>query len=187
MKVFRRYGKWHRVHKVDSILQDPQMATTLCGIRIPAKKAECHMAPLNHMVCQHCYYISRAAEITKESLYSRIPTIEQKLKTRKGIISEIRDLIKPTFFIVHIHGVYGVEIEVAWKSDATISVENCSMCYLTKAKLRKCVSLNSVHSTIEEMGRRVLNVCDASDALAKKSGRGSQEFFEELLDKAEHR
>lgn len=61
MKVFKgwyrkslahRDAVWHRVYHVGSIFDDPQMANTVCGRRIPAAKCDFNMNPDNP--CKQC-------------------------------------------------------------------------------------------------------------------------------------
>lgn len=166
---------WHCVLRVDSV---SEIAYTICGKYLPITNCDFNTNP-DHK----CIRCENSPRVTVKTGWAFTPVIK-KLITKKDIVAEIRRLITPKTFIIHIWETYAVDISVSWESDTNISVEDVDICCITTTKKKKCVSLEHMQAEIKQLGQRVLRVCDASDALAKKAREESQGFFEELLDEA---
>jgi len=192
----RKGAVWHRVCRVDSILDDRQIAYTVCGRRIPTTKCDFNMKPNNE--CMQC---SKSPGVILETGRGFVPVGEKSTLTKTAwhfwkiqAIAELKRLLKPRTYCVRIWESEGVLITTAWESDVSISIK--AKTQIISKRRKRVITLEQVQADLGRFKSAIDCLCDATDALAlaakkrkKLKGRlteeESQAYFEELLHEAE--
>jgi len=188
MKVFKGWygradkdGQIHRIKNNRSLSSD-HIATTICGIRIPAEDLRYFEPGTNvrtDIICSECD--NSSFDSITETVHS---LLAQKLENRKGLIAEIRQLIRPREFIIHLFGDDGISVEVKWEDSKTLSLDP-TLFHLSQHHKKKCVSLEYAQKRIKSLNKRIQEVCRMSDNAANALGEDPIIFFENLLEEAE--
>jgi len=186
----RKGAVWHRVCRIDSILEDHQMAYTVCGRRIPTTKCDFDMKPDNE--CMQC---SKSPGVIVETGRGFVPVGAKSILTKAAAVAELKRLLKPRTYYLRIWGHEGVCITAKWESDVSVSIYTEDE-IITKKRTRCVMTLEQIQADLGRFKSAIDCVCDASDVLAiaakrKKNLKGrltkaeSQAYFEELLHEAE--
>jgi len=186
----RKGAVWHRVRHVDSILNDRQMAHTVCGRRIPTTHCDFSMKPDNE--CMQC---SKSPGVILETGRGFVPVGAKSTFTKAAAVAELKRLLKPRTYYLRIWGHEGVCITAKWESGVSISIYTETE-IITQRRKKRVMGLAQIQADLGSFKSAIDCLCDASDVLAlaakrKKNLKGrlteaeSQAYFEELLHEAE--
>lgn len=183
----RKNMVWHRVNKVDSILTERQMATTLCGKRIPTTKCDFHMKP--DKMCLRC---EKNSTPTGSGF---APIGSMSIQTKADAIHHLKRLLKQRTYYLRIWDDQGIKIKARWESDVSIDIYTEDD-IITKQRKNNVIGLAQIQADLGRFKSAIDCLCDGIDKLAleekrKKKLKGrltepeSQTYFEKLLHEAE--
>lgn len=182
-------GRWHRVCHVDSIMDDRQMAGTVCYRRIPATKCDFDNNPNNK--CAMCEKMDVGEMVDKLAISTKRPSV----LTKKSAVAELKRLLKPRIYYIRIWEREGIQITAKWESDVSISIYT-EYEIITNRRKKNILGLGTLQTRLDDFKSRVDSLCKASDELAleekkekKLKGRLTEDeknaYFEELMYEAE--
>lgn len=184
-------GMWHRVHHVDSLLDDRPMASTVCGRRIPSKKCDYASGPCATETCQAC------ANTKITNIMDKSPILNETslTPTKKSAVTELKRLLKPRNYYLKIWGEEGIKIEATW--ELGIGVDVYIEHYIMRDLRKKDIStFEKIQKDLISFKSKVVELCNTSDKLAfeEKQRKGlkgrlkedeKNAYFEELMEEAE--
>ena len=186
----RKSNVWHRVYQVNSILNNQQIATTVCRRHISTTHCDFDMNPDNK-----CMYCEKPPGVIIEMYHEFAPIGSTGINTKADAIHELRRLLKPRIYYVKIWEDEGVCITAKWESDVSISIYTKHEIIINKRKNR-VIELAQAQADLGRFKSAIDCLCNASDVLAlaakrKKKLKGklteveSCAYFEELMCEAE--
>lgn len=190
-KSFARKGAvWHRVHQVDSVLFNKQMAHTVCGRSIPTTKCDFNIKP-DHM-CMQC---EKSPGVIVETGRGFVPIGATSIPTKTTAIAELKRLLKPRTYYLRIWDIYGIQITAKWESDVSIDIYTEDE-IIIKKRMKRVFTFHQIQEDLGRFKSAIDCLCEATTVLAKKTKKKKklkgrlteyedQEFFEELLEQAE--
>jgi len=181
---------WHRVSHVDSILENRQMAHTVCGRRISTFNCDFDAKPDNK-----CVQCEKSSGVIVETGRGFVPIGSTSIPTKASAIAELKRLLKPRTYYLRIWQHTGIRITAKWESDTSVSVYTEPE-IITRRRTKRVMSLEQIQADLGRFKSAIDCLCDASDALASKEkkkrklkGRTTATeriaYFEELMAKAE--
>lgn len=110
------------------------------------------------------------------------------MPTKTAVIKELRRLIKPRTYLIHLWNIYGIQVKAAWKSDVSLDIETETVIITSKRK-KNLLTIEGMKAELAQFKADIDHLCSTTDALAEKEGQVSkynkQAYFEELLEIAE--
>lgn len=191
---------WHRVYRVDSVLNNCCEAHTLCGRQIITTECDFDEKP-DHpcFLCEKSTGITIASGVKSlvvETGRRFVPVGMTQIRTKASAIAELKRLLKPRTYYVWLHGIYGLKITAEWMSDTSLDIETETE-IMTKKRPKNAMTFEEVQTHLDNFKAKINCICMEITSMAsrdkkKKKLKGrlteceDDAYFQELCSKAEY-